>query len=165
MLLLPLNIPNVVLCLHGLVVSELCLLSIFPCSYEEHHDYIDIDLERQQGVRILTVYLYLNDVEAGGGTNFPKLNVTVMPKRGRALIWPSVRDDDPSEPDTRTDHQALPVMKGIKYGANLWYHQRDVSVNQLSIPREKSSMDSQQCSSVCAVRDSKSKRLYLTNIT
>jgi prolyl 4-hydroxylase len=80
---------------------------------------------RQQGVRILTVYLYLNDVEAGGGTNFNKLDITVMPKRGRALLWPSVKNDKPDKKDGRTMHQALPVEAGIKYGANAWFHMRD----------------------------------------
>lgn len=69
---------------------------------EIHHDYIDFHLRRAQGVRILTVFLYLNDVEEGtisdkialfilhggwhltlissfsrpgGGTNFPVLDV------------------------------------------------------------------------------------------
>lgn len=73
----------------------------------------------------MTVYLYLNDVEAGGGTNFPLLDVTVMPKRGRALLWPSVLDHAPSKKDSRTDHQALDVEAGIKYGANAWFHLRD----------------------------------------
>ena len=82
-------------------------------------------LERQAGVRILTVYLYLNDVEAGGGTNFDKLGITVMPKRGRALFWPSVLNDDPNEADDRTTHQALPVEAGIKYGTNAWFHMHD----------------------------------------
>ena len=48
-----------------------------------------------------------------------------MPKRGRALIWPSVLDEDPSAKDPRTDHQALPVEAGVKYGANAWLHLRD----------------------------------------
>lgn len=73
----------------------------------------------------MTFYLYLNDVEAGGGTNFDKLNITVMPKVGRAIVWPSVLDEAPHLKDDRTSHQALPVEKGIKYGANAWYHQRD----------------------------------------
>jgi 2OG-Fe(II) oxygenase superfamily/ShK domain-like len=42
--------------------------------YAQHHDYIPHQLKRPTGVRILTVFLYLNDVEAGGGTNFPRLN-------------------------------------------------------------------------------------------
>jgi prolyl 4-hydroxylase len=64
----------------------------------------------------MTVFLYLNEVEEGGGTEFPKLGLTVYPKRGRALIWPSVKDEDPDQPDPRTDHGALPVLKGVKYG-------------------------------------------------
>jgi prolyl 4-hydroxylase len=93
--------------------------------YRTHHDYIDFEVNRQGGVRLLTVFLYLNDVEAGGGTNFPLLDITVMPKKGRALIWPSVLDEDPNLKDPRTDHQALEVEKGIKYGANAWIHMRD----------------------------------------
>lgn len=93
--------------------------------YKSHHDYIGIEKNRQQGVRILTVYLYLNDVEAGGGTNFPHLDLTVMPKRGRALLWPSVMDAKPETVDFLTQHQALPVEAGVKYGANAWYHMRD----------------------------------------
>jgi prolyl 4-hydroxylase len=80
---------------------------------------------RQQGVRILTLYLYLNDVEEGGGTNFDKLGVTVTPKRGRVVLWPSVFNDRPNIKDDRTTHQALPVKRGIKYGANAWFHMRD----------------------------------------
>jgi prolyl 4-hydroxylase len=93
--------------------------------YQEHHDYIPHGTERQSGVRMITVYLYLNDVEEGGGTNFPELGLTVQPKRGRALIWPSVLDEAPDEKDDRTEHQALPVIKGVKYGANAWIHERD----------------------------------------
>jgi prolyl 4-hydroxylase len=49
----------------------------------------------------------------------------VQAKRGRALLWPSVLDFEPDVRDPRTDHQALPVVKGVKYGANVWLHQRD----------------------------------------
>lgn len=91
----------------------------------EHHDWIDFQLNRPEGVRILTVFFYLNTVEAGGGTRFTKLNITVPPKRGSALIWPSTLDEDPDARDPRTHHQALPVERGIKYGANAWIHQRD----------------------------------------
>jgi hypothetical protein len=72
---------------------------------QDHHDYILHNRDRQQGVRILTAYLYLNDVEAGGGTKFTDLDLTVMPKLGRALFWPSVFNDKPHEKDKRTNHQ------------------------------------------------------------
>jgi prolyl 4-hydroxylase len=93
--------------------------------YGIHHDYIPTQYTRQSGVRILTAYLYLSDVEAGGGTNFDKLNITVMPKRGRVLLWPSVLDEEPDDDDERTSHQALPVEAGVKFGANAWFHMRD----------------------------------------
>lgn len=102
----------------------------FPL-WQTHHDYIPHLKTRQAGVRLLTVFLYLNDVEEGGGTDFPDLGITVQPKRGRALIWPSVLDEDPDEKDGRTMHQALPVKKGIKYGANAWVHQRSVNVQMV----------------------------------
>lgn len=95
--------------------------------YRTHSDYIAFQQERQTGVRILTFYIYLNDVEEGGGTNFPHVanNITVSPKLGRAVLWPSVYNHDPNRQDSRTEHQALPVIKGIKFGANAWIHQRD----------------------------------------
>lgn len=66
---------------------------------------------------------YLNDVESGGGTRFPKLNVTVTPKKGRAAMWASVLDSDPYARETRTDHEALPPGPGaVKYGCNFWLH-------------------------------------------
>ena len=77
----------------------------------------------------MTVFLYLNDVEAGGGTRFTDLDgLVVEAKRGRALIWPSVLNDDPSKKDRRTHHEALPVEEGLKYGANAWVRSLHVFV-------------------------------------
>jgi prolyl 4-hydroxylase len=93
--------------------------------YQTHNDYIPYQRDRPCGVRVLTFYLYLSDVGEGGGTSFPHLNITVTPKKGRAVLWPSVLDSDPNRKDSRTDHRALPVVAGVKYGANAWIHQRD----------------------------------------
>jgi hypothetical protein len=54
------------------------------------------------------------------GTKFNRLNITVTPKLGRALLWPSVLNDRPHHQDERTYHEALPVDVGVKYGANAW---------------------------------------------
>jgi len=97
------------------------LLTLIPSS--AHHQY---QVDRPTGVRILTFYLYLSDVEEGGETQFPRLGLSVKPKLGRAVLWPSVFNDDPNVKDTRSDHAALPVTRGVKYGANAWIHQRDV---------------------------------------
>jgi prolyl 4-hydroxylase len=96
--------------------------------YHSHHDYIPHHVERNQGVRILTAFLYLNDVEEGGGTRFTDLELTCQPKKGRALLWASVLDEEPNRDDNRTHHEALPVEKGIKYAANAWFHQRDFKI-------------------------------------
>mmetsp|Transcript_11471 Transcript_11471/g.27932 ORF Transcript_11471/g.27932 Transcript_11471/m.27932 type:complete len:356 (+) Transcript_11471:1-1068(+) len=82
------------------------------------------------GPRLYTVYMYLADVEHGGGTRFPNVNltkfpdgVTVTPKKGRAALWASVYNDDPFMKDQRTDHEALPPREGsVKYGCNFWLH-------------------------------------------
>jgi prolyl 4-hydroxylase len=73
----------------------------------------------------MTIFLYLNDVEDGGGTRFTELDITVQPKRGTALLWPNVINEDPMESETRTFHEALPVIKGVKYGVNSWIHNED----------------------------------------
>lgn len=84
--------------------------------YRQHHDYIEYQQELPCGPRALTMFLYLNDVEEGGGTHFPLLDITVEPKMGNAILWPSVLDGEPEKKDPRTDHEALEVTKGVKYG-------------------------------------------------
>ena len=93
--------------------------------YDRHNDYIAHHVQRNPGPRMLTVYFYLNDVPAGGGTRFPDLNLTVTPKQGRVVMWPSVLDGNVTVQDLRTDHEALPVEQGVKYGMNSWIHIRD----------------------------------------
>jgi prolyl 4-hydroxylase len=93
--------------------------------YRTHHDFIPHQVDRQCGPRILTFFLYLSDVEAGGGTNFPDLDITIMPKKGRALLWPSVLNADPMQKDGRMMHQALDVESGTKFAANGWIHMYD----------------------------------------
>ena len=98
--------------------------------YRQHHDQ-NAHPHSPWGPRLYTFFLYLNNVPegGGGGTRFSQLNLTVEAKRGRALFWPSVLDNDPSavrtQSDHRTTHEALTVTKGQKYAANMWLHQFD----------------------------------------
>ncbi|CAJ1959352.1 unnamed protein product [Cylindrotheca closterium] len=92
--------------------------------YRSHHDSSGSE-KGLSGHRILTFFLYLTDVEEGGETKFNKLGIQVKPKRGRALVWPSVKNEDPSTWDPRTFHEAMPVIKGKKYAANHWIHLND----------------------------------------
>ncbi|KAG7344014.1 procollagen-proline dioxygenase [Nitzschia inconspicua] len=98
--------------------------------YNTHHDFIPHQVDRQCGPRILTFFMYLSDVEEGGGTDFPDLGITVMPKKGRALLWPSVYNSETTTSDDRMMHQALPVKAGTKFAANGWIHLYDYQTPQ-----------------------------------
>ena len=88
--------------------------------YRLHHDWIDQQMQALCGPRVYTFFLYLSDVEEGGGTQFPYLKdnngekLTVHPKRGSAVWWPHGREDNPWQKDDRTHHEAMPVIKGFK---------------------------------------------------
>lgn len=96
--------------------------------YGVHSDWIPNQLHTPPSARIFTFFLYLNDVEEGGETAFPKLNVNVTAKKGKAVMWP---DMDPGElpelaMNTLTNHAAMPVIKGIKKSVNVWIRQYHV---------------------------------------
>jgi prolyl 4-hydroxylase len=91
-------------------------------SYVPHHDYSFQELSLPCGPRVLTFFLYLSDVEEGGETRFADLNVTIIPKKGNAVLWPNTLSLDPSMKDTRMTHEAMVVTKGVKYAANVWVH-------------------------------------------
>mmetsp|Transcript_1280 Transcript_1280/g.2057 ORF Transcript_1280/g.2057 Transcript_1280/m.2057 type:complete len:416 (+) Transcript_1280:1041-2288(+) len=113
--------------------------------YEDHHDFIDSQVYRSCGPRVLTFFLYLNDVEEGGETRFTRLHssqdsvedneyierkntLAVAPKKGTALIWSNVLDGDPSRIDEQMYHKAMPVKQGSKYAVNVWLHLRNHKV-------------------------------------
>lgn len=118
--------------------ESLQLLKYIPGQYyKEHHDFIDEELDKLMGPRLVTFFLYLNNVEEGGATKMvdihydgfdndetPTKPLEIYPQKGMALIWPNLDDDDFSEKEEGTWHEALPVEKGIKYGANAWFHLR-----------------------------------------
>jgi prolyl 4-hydroxylase len=69
--------------------------------------------------RISTMIIYLSDEMEGGETHFPKLNVAVKPKKGKALFfW--VADKDNHYLFDEMYHGGAPVTKGEKWIANQW---------------------------------------------
>ena len=66
----------------------------FPSQqYMQHFDAFDLSNDDGRrfasngGQRTVTILVYLNDVERGGHTSFPALNLDVKPQKGMALIF------------------------------------------------------------------------------
>ena len=56
---------------------------------------------------------YLTDVEAGGSTYFPQLNINVKPEKSSALFWYNFKKS--GELDLETLHSGCPVVFGTKW--------------------------------------------------
>ena len=55
--------------------------------YKAHYDYFAEHSRSAANNRISTLVMYLNDVEEGGETYFPKLNLSVHPRKGMAVYF------------------------------------------------------------------------------
>ena len=86
--------------------------------YKPHHDYYNACETWMNGNRHFTFLIYLNDVDEGGETGFPRLNISVTPTAYSALAFNDVLDN--GEPDERTLHEGVPPARGIKYAINGW---------------------------------------------
>lgn len=93
--------------------------------YRPHRDYrppSSIERDRPQaGNRLRTICVYLNDVEAGGQTEFPVAALKVEPRSGRAVVFDNLHAD--GTPDADSLHAGLPVERGEKWLATLWLRQ------------------------------------------
>ena len=103
--------------------------------YRRHYDSWDHDYSEKSlrclkygGARLLTALCYLNDVEEGGGTNFPRLNLTVEAKKGRIVVFENTLKDS-HDKHPLSEHADMPVLKGEKYAFNLWF--RECNSNML----------------------------------
>lgn len=96
--------------------------------YKVHGDYFTARasywplMMRNGGQRVWTTMIYLCDVEEGGETHFPRLGLSVPPRRGTLLIWNNMLPD--GSPNGDTYHAALPVVRGRKYVMTRWYRER-----------------------------------------
>lgn len=88
--------------------------------YRPHFDFYDDTHHEAQ--RVSTVFIYLNDVIEGGGTEFPRLGVTVEPGRGKAVKF--FNCDAAGKPNPETLHAGLPVIRGEKWLATFWFWDR-----------------------------------------
>lgn len=73
------------------------------------------------GQRVGTLILYLADVEEGGATYLPTLDMAVHPRRGMAL-WFDYCDNGKTDP--RSLHGGTPIIRGEKWIATKWFRER-----------------------------------------
>ncbi|WP_420828144.1 2OG-Fe(II) oxygenase [Cytobacillus citreus] len=88
--------------------------------YKAHFDYFpsgQIQLENG-GQRIATFLMYLNDVEEGGETIFPKIGLSIVPKKGTALYFHY--GNNKGQVDRLSLHSSVPVTKGEKWVSTKW---------------------------------------------
>jgi len=83
----------------------------------------------RSGQRVSTLIAYLNDVDGGGETAFPKLGLTVTPQRGNAVYFEYTNSR--SQVDHASLHAGNRVLRGEKWVATKWMRQRRfVSANE-----------------------------------
>ncbi|XP_054155022.1 prolyl 4-hydroxylase subunit alpha-1-like [Oppia nitens] len=92
--------------------------------YRNHYDVNVVKpyYSEQYGLpvnRMATWISYLSDVQAGGATVFPRLNLRVEPKQGSALFWYNLRSSGLVDWDML--HNGCPVLVGpAKWIATKW---------------------------------------------
>ncbi|MED1380192.1 2OG-Fe(II) oxygenase [Bacillus mycoides] len=86
--------------------------------YKAHYDYFAEHSRSAANNRISTLVMYLNDVEEGGETFFPKLNLSVHPRKGMAVYFEYFYQDQSL--NELTLHGGAPVTKGEKWIATQW---------------------------------------------
>lgn len=96
--------------------------------YSPHYDAWDAASERGKrcmakgGQRLVTCLMYLNTVEDGGGTCFPKLDMEIRAVRGRMVIFHNCFGGT-NQRHPASLHGGLPVVKGEKWACNLWFRE------------------------------------------
>lgn len=92
--------------------------------YKAHYDFFTSKNKVVSNPRISTLVMYLNDVEEGGETYFPKLNFSVSPQKGMAVYFEYFYDDQTL--NDLTLHGGAPVIVGDKWAATQWMRRKKV---------------------------------------
>ena len=93
--------------------------------FKAHTDYFETHEMQSHGTimgqRSYTFMIYLNEVEDGGETVFPNIDLSVKPTLGMALIWNNLGPD--GKGNYHSLHQAKPVTAGNKVIITKWFRQ------------------------------------------
>lgn len=97
--------------------------------YKPHFDYFPTEKPGSRvhiahgGQRIATLILYLNNVEDGGETIFPEIDLKVTPIQGNAIYFAYTNSKNQVDPSTL--HGGCPVLRGEKWIATKWMRQKE----------------------------------------
>lgn len=97
--------------------------------YRHHCDFFRTERAHWQrerlrgGQRTWTAMVYLNNVESGGATDFPRLGLSIQPEAGMLLVWDNITSG--GRPNRTTIHAGMPVETGAKYVVTQWYRQNE----------------------------------------
>lgn len=86
--------------------------------FSDHYDYFGPTHPSSDNNRICTLIMYLNDVGEGGETSFPRLNLSISPKKGNAVYFEYFYQNE--KYNELTLHSGDPVIKGEKWIATQW---------------------------------------------
>ena len=92
--------------------------------YKAHFDFFNSASKAAKNNRISTLVIYLNDVEEGGETYFPKLNLSISPKKGSAVYFEYFYNNEVL--NELTLHGGAPVIKGEKWVATQWMRKQKI---------------------------------------
>ena len=67
----------------------------------------------EAGTRFLSMFVYLNDVEEGGHTTFPHLDISIKPEKGKLVMFPS---------NWMFPHIGEKPISGEKYLLSTYFH-------------------------------------------
>lgn len=80
-------------------------------------------LAEKGGQRLFSTMIYLNDVPSGGETAFDQLGISVVPRRGRLVIFANTLAGT-NAMTVLSRHAGVPVQQGEKWAAISWWHER-----------------------------------------
>jgi prolyl 4-hydroxylase len=109
-----------------------------------HTDYFDPELLKKDasinGQRTWTFMIYLNDVEEGGYTSFPRAYCSCAPKTGTAIAWNNLHSQastdnasDWGRENPFSSHCGMPIIRGEKYILTKWFKETEINP---SVPNE-----------------------------
>ena len=96
----------------------------------DHFDFVDPGMPnyeqeiRDNGQRIITFLIYLNEDYEGGETVFPELNISYKGKTGDGIYFVNALPD--GSPDRRTKHAGRPPVTGEKWIVSQFIRNREV---------------------------------------